>query len=333
MGKFIGRPDDPAIPTLAVILDLAEWLRQLRNVLSQWDWDPSQETRIRMLKWHKTRRCTLEITVPTTTGHKDLIGKVYAEDRPDVYRFMQEIWQAGFDSKEDFSIAKPLAYLPSLRLLLYEKVGGTCARSFIMDGNGPNRVAAVERCAKWLARFHARAPRTAPALRMEEALRAWEARLQHLIDPESSLARKASRVVAQLKAISPSSNSVEMCAGHGMYTCGQVLLLEGHTVTIDWDTFNLADPSHDVARFLVDLKRKALKYFGSMRVMDWSEEVFLKSYTAAGGPPLSTLAFQQAAICLERAKSDVEKQRPHWEEQAEMMLDEGLRILNESPNR
>jgi aminoglycoside phosphotransferase (APT) family kinase protein len=115
-----------------------------------------------------------------------------------------------------------------------------------------------------------------------------------------------------------------------MYTCGQVLLLDGRTVTIDWDTFNVADPSHDVARFLVDLKRKALKYFGSMHALAGTEEVFVQSYTEARGSPLSTLTFQQAAICLERAKSDIEKQRPDWDKRAEMMLDEGLRILNES---
>ena len=36
------------------------------------------------------------------------------------------------------------------------------------------------------------------------------------------------------------------------------------------------------------------------------------------------LAFQKAAICLERAKRDLEKDAREW---AEAMLDEGLRIL------
>ena len=71
----------------------------------------------------------------------------------------------------------------------------------------------------------------------------------------------------------------------------------------------------------------------SIRALDWAAEVFLKTYTEAGGAFLPAhLSFQQAGICLERAKSDVDKQLPGWEERAEMMLNEGLRILDHSPS-
>src|SRR5438034_1759546 len=61
---------------------------------------------------------------------------------------MEEIRQAGFGDEEEFSIPRPLAYLPSLRLLLCEKVVGTRARSIIADPIAPDRIAAVERCAR-----------------------------------------------------------------------------------------------------------------------------------------------------------------------------------------
>jgi hypothetical protein len=78
----------------------------------------------------------------------------------------------------------------------------------------------------------------------------------------------------------------------------------------------------------------ALKHFGSIRALDWAAEVFLATYRAAGGCYLAThLSFEQAAFCLERAKRDVDKQSRGWEERAEMMLDEGLRILDETAKR
>jgi aminoglycoside phosphotransferase (APT) family kinase protein len=167
---------------------------------------------------------------------------------------------------------------------------------------------------------------------MEDCLVSWEEWWRLLTDLDLPWADKGKRLFAELKAAGP-DNRAEASAGHGMFTCGQVLLHDKRTITIDWDTFNLADPSHDVARFLVDLKRMALKYFGSIHALDWAAEVFLKAYTAAGGAYLTPhLAFQQAAICLERAKSDVDKQVRGWGERAEMMLDEGLRILDQGPN-
>src|SRR5439155_1332362 len=113
----------------------------------------------------------------------------------------------------------------------------------------------------------------------------------------------------QLNATARGLGGSEMCAGHGMYTCGQVLLTEGRTVTVDWDTYRVADPSYDVARMLISFARLALKHFGSIDSLDRAGEVFLKTYVAAGRLVVAGhLAFQKAAICLERAKGDLEKQ-------------------------
>lgn len=333
MGKLVDQVADPAIPTLAAVLAPARLSRELNVALPNWEWDASKQVRVRVLKWQKASRCTLEIMLPTTSGYQELIGKVYAEDRSDIYQVMEKIRRAGFGCEEEFSIARPLAYLACLHLLLCEKVPGIRARSPIRDPNASDRIPAVERCARWLARFQARAPRSGPVFRMEDCLLACEGWLQGFADLNSPFVRKARRLLAQLKATAPGRDGDELCASHGDYTCSQVLLFDGRAVAIDWDTFNLADPSYDVARFLVDLKRMGIKYFGSIHALDWAADLFLKTYTAAGGAYLTThLSFHQAGICLERAKSDVDKQLLGWRERAEMMLDEGLRILDHRAN-
>src|SRR3989475_79740 len=142
-----------------------------------------------------------------------------------------------------------------------------------------------------------------------------------------------SRLFERLNATAPGLDGVQLCAGHGMYTSGQVLLAEGRTVTVDWDTYRVADPSYDVARMLVGYRRLGLRYFGSMHALDGAAEVFLKTYVATGRSDVTMhLAFQKAAICLERAKRDLDKQTCGWRERAEAMLDEGLRILDREAN-
>jgi aminoglycoside phosphotransferase (APT) family kinase protein len=325
MPKLVETPTDTGLPTLAAVLDPAELARQLSVLLG---WDTSQGMRLRVLRWKKANRCTFEIGVRAASAWHELIGKVYAEDRSDVYRAMDEIWHAGFGSEDELAIPRPVAYLTSLRLLLCEKAAGTNARRLIVRSSEADRARAAERCARWLARFQARAPRSGPVFYWNDQLRSLEQSSRRVADLGGPFADKAGRLLDQLDTTARGLGSSEMCAGHGMYTPGQVLLADRRTVTVDWDTCQVADPSHDVARFIVSLKRLGLKDFGSIHALDAAAESFLRTYVATGRPDITArLAFQEAAICLERAGRDLEKQADGWRERVETMLNEGLQVL------
>jgi aminoglycoside phosphotransferase (APT) family kinase protein len=314
---------DPGISTLPEILDPAALAMHLRQALPD-DRGPIQDIQLQLIKHHPGQRCTFEIAVRTLTGWDCLIGKVYADDRSDVYRAMEEISRAGFGPEAEFAIPRPVAYLAPLRLLLYEKVPGTRAKALILNPHRSDRVLAATRCAGWLARFHALGPRSGRVVGLDDQLTFLERCWRSLADLGRPFADKASRLFDRLSATA-GLGAVEMCAGHGRYSCGQVLLVEGRTVTVDWDTYRVADPSCDVARALVDLKRLGLKHFASICALDAVAHVFLKAYGAAGRIVVAThLAFHKAAICLERAKRDLDKDAREW---AKAMLDEGLRIL------
>src|SRR2546428_321052 len=92
-----------------------------------------------------------------------LIGKVYAKDRSDVYQLMQALAGAGFGPHDEFSIPRPAAYLPALQLLLQERVQGRPATESFLSDNQSECTAAAERSARWLAKFHAMAPRIGPS--------------------------------------------------------------------------------------------------------------------------------------------------------------------------
>ncbi len=324
---------DPTIPMLQKACDPVVLGECLPEVLPS-EWGTIRNVRLKVLRHRPGKgRCTFEVTLGTTRGCYSLIGKVYAADRLDVYQAMEEIRRAGFGSEDEFAIPRPVAFLAPLRLLLYEKVPGTRCLALILSPNESDRALAAERCARWLARFHAIAPRLGQVFCLSDQLISLEGHWRCFADNGFPFADKAGRLFDQLKATALGLGATEMCAGHGMYTCGQVLLFEGRTVTVDWDTYKVADPSHDVARMLVYLKRMGLKHLGSVHALDGAAEVFLKTYVATGRSYVRAhLAFQKAALCLEGAKRDVVKQTRERRERAEAMLDEGLRILNLDTN-
>src|SRR2546422_8930969 len=109
---------DPGLATLAAIFDTATLGTSLERALPDSSRGPIQDIRLQVLKHHPGKRCTVEIALRTTTGWSSLIGKVYASDRADVYRAMEQIRRAGFGPEDECSIPEPLAYVPELRLLL-----------------------------------------------------------------------------------------------------------------------------------------------------------------------------------------------------------------------
>src|SRR5260370_20529760 len=147
------------VTSFAALLARDEFLNELDWLsCSEWQWGTRQEVRFQALKWHKYR-CTFEIAVKTESGWHSVIGKVYKTDRSDTFRAMETLRRAGFGSEAEFSIPRPLVYLSSLGVRLDEHVQGPSAKEIFLTGSPQEHVAAAERCGRWLARFHAAAPR------------------------------------------------------------------------------------------------------------------------------------------------------------------------------
>jgi hypothetical protein len=162
--------DDAGIPTLAAVLDPVELRKSLAPVLPA-EWGETGDVRVKVLKHHRGKRCTVEIGLETTHGFRELIGKVYSKDRSYVYDFMDSLRRRNFDGEDEFSIPRPFAFLKPLRLLLQEKVQGPRAQEVFLTAGDRERGAAAERCARWLARFHALAPTTGPVFAFSDHMR------------------------------------------------------------------------------------------------------------------------------------------------------------------
>jgi aminoglycoside phosphotransferase (APT) family kinase protein len=259
-----------------------------------------------------------------------MIGKVYQVDCPELFQTMEGIQQAGFGPRDEFSIPQPLAYLASLRFLLQEKVEGPSAGDIFKTGDEQSRVAAAERCARWLARFHAVAPKAGPVSYAHEHLKSKSMQrcARKITKLNGPFADKAARLLQRLEEASSSLHPVELRAGHGSYSASHVILAQGRTVAIDWDFHEVADPACDVARFLAALRRRALIRLGSIRLLDGAAEAFLRAYLAMGPSEVEkNLRFFEAATYLNLAIRHLPDSGPNSQENTEAMLDEGLRVL------
>ena len=326
MSSFV----DTGIATLQEVLNPAVLSSQL-NALPECaaSWGTVQAVRLRPLKWHKGRRCTLEVSLRTDNGPCQVIAKVYAKDRLDVHQTMDAMWHGQFHQSAEFSIPQPLAYIPSLRLHFEEKLAGKNVKEVFLAGDEEEQTEAAQRSARWLAYFHQWAPRSArfspPELELARMDR-WAQRFREL---GGALFANAQILFERLAAAFSKLGQAEVCAGHGSFSGDHVFLVGDRALTIDWDGFDAGDPARDVARFVVTMQRLAVGRMGSIYALDSPARAFLDAYVQKRGSAiLRRLPYYRAATCLKLAKYGAFHHRvSRWEEKVTAMLGEGLRVL------
>ncbi len=292
----------------------------------EWGWGTPREMHLRALKWHR-ERCTFELAMKTTSGRYGAIAKVFDDDRSHVLPAMEAICHAGFGAGAAFSIPRPLAYIPAWRVLLEEKVSGPSAKEKIVHGRASERRMAAERCGQWLARFHATAPRLGKAAATEREFTRFATWRNQIASFGQPVADKGDLLFRRLQAAAPPLSTDAARAGHGSYIPEHVILSESRTVTIDLDECDVADPSRDVAWFVVSVQRLALTQLGSLKALDDVVQRFLDAYKHSSAPGAARhLTFYRMLECLHRARRDLVKRIPPVPAWAEIMLDEGLRV-------
>jgi len=323
---------DPDLPTLRTALDPTELSKYLSPIASsRWHSRRLKVIGTQVINWHKGSRYTFEITVTTDTGWHNFIGKVYSQESFNVFDAMRKIWRVGLDKDSEFAVPEPLAYVPELRLLLQEKVTGKHAKEVFLAGSPEERAEAAERCGRWLIWFQMLAPQQGKVMKVRGLLRRSESRVRRIVDAKVPFASKAEELFQRLLAVSSMLDENNWCAGHGDYSHYQILFSGKRTVTFDWDGYDTADPCRDAARFIVSLERLAMKELTSIRDLDVATRTFLAAYLIAKHPRFITrLGFYRAALYLQAAKRDVVSRTPGFLERAKIMLDEGLRALDQS---
>ncbi len=320
----------PAGPVsrFSALITQEEFRKELNRLfLSEWHWGIPEEVRFRPFKAHKTR-CTFEVSGRTGNEWHNVIVKVHAEERSDVFSAMKAVEASGFGPDSKFAIPQPLAYSPSLHVLFEEKIEGTWALEIFMNGSLDEQLETARRCGVWLARFHSAAPSLGGRDKTRELFSATRYYAGHVREFGGTLGSKSDLLMQKVEVAMPAPNGTELCTGHGSYIPEHVFLSGPRTIIIDIDEHDLADPGRDLAWFCLSLQRLGLKKEGSIRAQDAAVEAFLQAYESVRGQDvMKNVRFFKAAECLHRANRDLYKRKipiPQW---ADIMLDEGLRTL------
>ena len=316
--------------TSAAVFDRPEFQRELQELaVAKLRWGLPLEIRVKLLRPHAGHRYTFEVAVRTESGWHSLIAKLYSSDRPDVFRLMETLQGAGFKEASEFAIPRPLLHLPSLGARLEEKIPGVSVEDIFVEGGRSEKIAAAERCALWLAKFHAFAPPIGKPC--EDDFSRIRHSAQQLISTGMQFAPKCKLILAQLMAVGLAPNKGEFCTCHGSYIPQHVILRGNRTVALDLDDYFLAPPSRDVAYFMVGIQRMAEKRLNSFDELDWVADAFLASYVRASSHTnavLERLPLARAAEYMHLAKKRaVTTQSNEWRERTEVMLQEVLQAL------
>ncbi len=198
---------------------------------------------------------------------------------------------------------------------------------FLDDGRD-EQIETARRCGNWLARFHSIGPRQGSLdlpLDSVPHIRRWAELVNKFGD---SFVAKSELLSQRLEAIVPAPNDVESSPGHGSYIPENMLLTNYRTIAIDLDKCDVADPSRDLASFIVSVRRLGLKQKGSIQVRDEAVEAFLDAYKARrSDAAMRHLPFFMASECLHRAYRDLYKRTSPMPQWANIMLEEGLRVV------
>jgi len=316
----------------AAAFDREEFRRELRALtVAKLRWGSPQETRVKLLRPHAGRRHTFEVAVRTESGWHSLIVKLYSTDRPDVFQVMKTFQEAGFKEPAEFAIPRPLLHLPSMGARVEEKISGVSAEDIFVEGGRNEKIATAERCAQWLAQFHAIAPRLGKPC--EDDLSRIRHSAELLISIDGRFAHKCKVILAQLMEAGPTPDTGEFCSCHGSYIPQHVVLTRRSTMVLDLDDYFLAHPSRDVAYFMVGIQRMAERRLNSFHELDWLSEAFLSSYVRSGsGTVLAHLPLARGAEYMHVArKRAVASQSNEWRERTEVMLEEALLALQPVP--
>lgn len=284
----------------------------------------SDQVRFQVLRCHPSR-CVFDLAIKLDKQWRSVIVKLFTVDRPDVFSTLQRIYESGFGQGSEFVVPRPIAYLPSLKILIEEKVEGKRANETLIAEDLSEQVEAVERAGAWLAQFHTTAPKVGNQVGPKFLLEHSRKRADMVSEFGGAFPSKCKLLMDKLEASLPEDGSFQYCPGHGNYIPSHVLLDDHHTATIDFDGFDLVDPARDLAWFTISVERCGLKYHRPPNYFERLTKPFLLSYLQRGRKDASNnLPFYRGVEYLHRAKRDLYKRIPPAPSWAEMMLDHAI---------
>jgi hypothetical protein len=276
--------------------EVLEWCRARLPLPPGHEWVLISATR----KFGKT---LFEIEDRGPDGSMRVIGKIGREERMRVtFEALTSLWNAGFCPPAEFTVTKPVAFLPERHLLLQEKAPGVELFAKFR-AQAPDAAEATGKAAEWLARLHSA---TVPHQRWREPLELekWISELSSVIPGSAArMERIGTAVRAELARRTP-----DIVPAHGDFHLLNIFIAEdGRVTAIDIDKFGGRDRAEEVGYSLCQTACICFHRLGSFEVSLPARRDFLRAYEAASGVtvPRKVAGAHMAATLLKNLHFDL----------------------------
>jgi aminoglycoside phosphotransferase (APT) family kinase protein len=252
------------------------------------------------------------------------IGKTNVFKKPDrLFACAWALWQA---CEGTIGFPKPTGFLINPRMTFQEQIPGVRLGGIVDD---PLFGDIIRETARSIARFHSLSIplKTRRGIKEEHKTVTRWSELLVKIRPDLAGRIKTLRdhILADLADRSYMRTPVHADFHHTN------ILVEGTTARIiDLDEAAYGDPCVDIGRFLASLRIPSLRTFGSIHALDKERERFLCEYLNHREEDIQNIRLFESASLLTAAASAFRIQRPNWNEEVELLLNESETIYRES---
>lgn len=325
-GNLVSRREliaDPAMPQLATLQDRTA----MEEVFSSEAYrQPVQLLGLEIVRHKPGRRCILRYDLKIGRAgalrRECVYGKTFASERgPRVHGIISMIAAARACGPEA-QLPDPVAYLPSLKLLVQREVSGEPLARMLLAGD--ERVA--RRVADAVYALHSSGLELGRRHGLDAELLSLQGRVENLCAAWPALAPLARRCLEAVLRGPGNTEDWRWRPAHRDFYHDQVLAGAHGLSVLDFDDAAMSEPAVDVANFLAHLRLLSLQAYGTPGALAPVAVTFLDRYEALD-PVLSPslVRFLEGATLLRLAEIHSTRRRGEW--MARRLLEESRRLL------
>ena len=318
-------PIDTSLPSLFDAIDRATMKQHLNRIWTQRK-VRVRKVKVRLLGYTPQARAAFlyevlrEVKDTGLQEVRQLVGKIHAYKQ--AAKLFADAWALGRAANGRVCIATPVGYITSSNMTLQEKIEANRLAEFAGSQAFVNM---VRQAAQAIASVHGLSfPQSSLRTPQKETqvLDRW-ANVLAAICPDQArrIERLRSRLAQEIEARVQMAGPV-----HGDFHPGNILTDGDHITLIDWDELAYGDPLVDVGRFLASLRVSALRVSASPEGLVDAEDAFLDEYLTLSQVDEKRVRLFEAISLLVAAGAPFRLQRPGWEEQTSLLIEEAERV-------
>ena len=237
------------------------------------------------------------------TKDGEIVAKFFrkGDEGAQTYEILRTAWAHDLGADEPYRVPRPLAYHADRRLLVTVENEGSVLESFLSGGD-EELVDVCQRAARWLRKFHAvpTGALLAAGILPDDEQKSKKKKKKLKPDQKADYADLSDELFAEYEnwADAKKRHRDAIVPIHGRFAPETVLLNNGTTAAIDFDSTKLGECGADLSRFVLELWEQIFRTTGEWRRAELATEAFLDEYAAANPQDLDGLPYHWGSRIL-----------------------------------